>query len=74
MPEFARQSIGPVKARRVLVMGFAHLTGPQHLLNFLPELQGHGSLRPILVVTQLDAARGPALSDMGSCFDPLRRQ
>jgi hypothetical protein len=55
-------------------MIFAHLAWPQHLLNFLPELQGHGSLRPTLVVTPLDAGRGPALSDMAGCFDALRRQ
>jgi hypothetical protein len=54
-------------------MIFSHLLWPQHLLNFLPELQGHGSLRPILVITPLDAGRGPALSDM-ACFDALRRQ
>jgi hypothetical protein len=53
---------------------FAQPAWPQHLLNFLPEPQGHGSLRPTLVVALLSSGRGPALSDVETCLGPLWRQ
>jgi hypothetical protein len=58
-------------ARAVMV---AHTAWPQHLLNFLPEPQVHGSLRPTLMAMRPGLGRGPGLDDIKICLGPLWRQ
>jgi hypothetical protein len=43
---------------------------PQHFLNFLPEPQGHGSLRPALVGVRAGLVDDPDGSGIETCFGP----
>jgi len=49
----------PMKA--AVTAGEVHAAWPQHLLNFLPEPQGHGALRPTLVAERRGSDCGPVL-------------
>jgi hypothetical protein len=59
------------RGRAVMV---AHMAWAQHLLYFLPEPQGHGSLRPTLMAMRPGLGRGPGLDDIKICLGPLWRQ
>ena len=47
---------------------------PQHFLNFLPEPQGHGSLRPTLVGVRAGLVDEPDGSGIEICFGPFSRE
>jgi hypothetical protein len=47
---------------------------PQHFLNFLPDPQGHGSLRPTLLGDRCETDDGPGVSGIEICFGPFLRQ
>ena len=47
---------------------------PQQYLNFLPEPQGHGSLRPTLVGVRAGLVDDPDGSGIEICFGPFPRE
>jgi hypothetical protein len=47
---------------------------PQHFLNFLPEPQEHGSLRPIFLEVWTGWDGGPAVSGIEIWFGRFSRQ
>jgi len=52
----------------------AHALLPQHFLNFFPEPQGQGSLRPTFVEARSCSGGGPAVNGIETCRGPLVRQ
>jgi hypothetical protein len=62
----------PVKAAATVLR--VQVALPQHFLNFLPEPQGHGSLRPTLLEAWPDWNGGPAVSGIETCLGRFARQ